>query len=323
MQGQKLISIENRTDQEYHSTKVESLKQKIKIIKLLTENKKTEFNSNTRIIKKRIKSLKLELALMLLTIPNLEKEVEIRSSEVESSQTLTENNLISKVSMERLNLKRLESLNKLNQFKIELSNRRLNLVELEESINTEAAYLKRFLLNSETKELDLKESINEIKRDSINVITASQDGVINNLQFKENIEINSTKPLFSIIPVNSELRGELIIPSRLIPYIKETDELKVEFEAFSKEKYGSFTGIVTSVSKTLMSKNESNNPISGPIGLFHKVSITFPDTNYQKLRTEFKLNSGLKITAYIKRGDYSLYNWIQNANDWLSTRINS
>lgn len=116
------------------------------------------------------------------------------------------------------------------------------------------------------------------------VLTAPIDGVVGDIGAEIGQQVRTDRNVATVIPKNSKLEIWLYAPSRAVGTAREGQQVRIQFDAFPFEKYGSGSGVVTEVSRV------ATDPANVDAGL----GITEP-----VFRIRTKLNSvsaGSKLT---------------------------
>lgn len=144
------------------------------------------------------------------------------------------------------------------------------------------------------------------------VIAAPRSGIVNNLQLFEGQQLatGSNSPLFSILPEDSSLTAQLLVPVRSAGFVETGQPLNIRYDAFPYQKFGIYDGVIDSISKTLLLPGEIlNSPIrvAEPV---YRIVATLDGSNVQAYGQTFSLKPGMTLSADIKLGERSLVEWL-------------
>lgn len=87
-------------------------------------------------------------------------------------------------------------------------------------------------------------------------IVAPVDGTVATLMAKPGQAIQSGQPLLSLLPGNSRLQADLLVPSRAIGFIEPGDAVMLRYQAYPYQKFGHQRGTVTTISRSALTSNE-------------------------------------------------------------------
>ncbi|MGN8059725.1 HlyD family secretion protein [Pedobacter sp. 22163] len=118
------------------------------------------------------------------------------------------------------------------------------------------------------------------------VFRAAFNGHVQFLKFfNENQFVQAGEPIFSIVPDEKTVAGQLILPSRGAGKIKVGQEVIVKLEDYPYLEYGSITGRVSSISITSTTVKTDKNDVET-----YMVLVDFPS----KLTTNYGANLGFR-----------------------------
>ena len=159
---------------------------------------------------------------------------------------------------------------------------------------------------------DLAEA--EAKREV--VITAPQDGVVTGVRGALGGGVRSETPLLSIMPSGSRLTAELFTTSRDIGFIKAGQQVMLRYQAYPYQKFGTYRGIVTRISRAAVSPTELSPQLSGLTSLFaagepvYRIEVT-PDAQTATAYGEpAPLQAGMQLDADVLIERRPLYEWM-------------
>ena len=123
-------------------------------------------------------------------------------------------------------------------------------------LSANEAERQRLRLDSETnqsvllaKRASLSEQKAALARTDQIVLTASVDGLVGDIGVEIGQQANTDRSLVSIIPEGSAQEIWLYAPSRAVGTAHLNQKVRLQFDSFPFEKYGSGTGIVTQISR--------------------------------------------------------------------------
>ena len=85
---------------------------------------------------------------------------------------------------------------------------------------------------------DINQSIatNELRGGA--VLRAQADGIVSTIVLKPGQMVTSGQPLMAVVPTESALEAELLVPSKAIGFVREGSKVVLRYEAFPFEKFG-------------------------------------------------------------------------------------
>lgn len=92
------------------------------------------------------------------------------------------------------------------------------------------------------------------------VVTAPIDGRVTALTAGVGRPASVGRPLMMVVPVNTELQAELYAPTRAVGMVEPGKEVRLLYDAFPYQKFGSFRGKVSSIARIAVDPREMNIP---------------------------------------------------------------
>jgi membrane fusion protein len=74
--------------------------------------------------------------------------------------------------------------------------------------------------------------------------------------------LDPAKPVLALLKDGSELQAELYVPSRAIGFVKPGQQVRLMYDAFPYQHFGTFGGTVESVSQVMLMPQEANGSIT-------------------------------------------------------------
>ena len=140
------------------------------------------------------------------------------------------------------------------------------------------------------------------------VVTAPISGRISALQTGVGRLANPALPLMSILPDGARLGAELLVPSRAAGFVREGQRVRLLYEAFPYQRFGSFGGTIERVSRTVLTPEQ----VDAPIKLAESVYRLHVRLDAQAIRAfgeRFALQPGMTLTAHIQLERRSFIDW--------------
>lgn len=198
----------------------------------------------------------------------------------------------------------------------EKSNLNRDLVRLKSELD-----IIRSELNTHPEQLLVRQSIIKRKiselRSQITVLseqfefikTAPESGIVTAIQPTEGERIDSNTPLLSIIPVDTPLEIELLLPTRSAGFVSIGDIVNVRFDAFPYQKFGFTYGKVINIDKSIILPSDKILPININEAMY-RVRATLNKQSIQAYGKNFPLKIGMLADADIVLESRSLLEWL-------------
>lgn len=296
------------------STTLDQLKKRQIIIQ-------TDSSSTLELAEKEKIQAKAKIESLQSELLQLEQETIIQSQRLESKERQYESNVlahkqgfISAIGLQQKHDELLDQKARLSgtqrsqiSLKRELEIAQMNLATLKNKQVLNRSQFDRQILDVEQDRV-FRESTNKM------LVTAPQSGVVAAILAEPGQRVNG-QTLLAILPSNSELEAHLFVPSSLIGYLREGDEVEIHVSAFPFQKNGGIKGFISQVSDAT---TESLEQINGAktIGLkdspggAYRVKVKLPVQNVNAFGRQNKLRSGMQVSAQITQDRRTLIEWV-------------
>lgn len=180
----------------------------------------------------------------------------------------------------------------------------LQITSLESQIQTQAAEFDNRIYQMELQRYELqKELVNTDVSGEI-IVRALSDGRIDSMSVTIGQMVSAGDSLLQVIPKNIKNYYLIIwVPNDAVPYIAVGDKVNVRYEAFPAEKFGQFSAVVTTLSKTPASPQEMMTYQGAPKNLqgasipYYKVIVKPEKQAIVYDGKSFSLENGMKAQS--------------------------
>lgn len=160
------------------------------------------------------------------------------------------------------------------------------------------------------RELDqLGRQITSAQGDSVHIVRAPISGKVTSLIAVEGEQVEVQRPLGVVIPEDSDLYAEIFLPSRAIGFIARGQSVKLRYDAFPYQKFGTATGIVSSISESAQTPEVfgAMSQVNEPV---YRVTVGLDEQTFETAGSDVSLYSGMTLTASIVLEDRRLFEWL-------------
>jgi membrane fusion protein len=202
------------------------------------------------------------------------------------------------------------------QLEAQLSELRRSRLELERDLSATkrslSALRNRLRLSrfaSERARLDLEQQIAENKGRTTIEVAAPTAGVIGGIYAQTGQWASSGMLLATVIPVDSPLVAHLLVPSRAIGFIKAGQLVRLKFQAFPFERFGTLQGEVVSVDSNIVLEQDVAFPLKVSEPVF-RVIVSFDKSRRGRHDWEaLPLRAGMLLEGDILVEERRIYQW--------------
>lgn len=202
------------------------------------------------------------------------------------------------------------------QLEAQLSELRRSRLELERdlsatkrSLNALRNRLRLSRFASERARLDLEQQIAENKGRTTIEVAAPTAGVIGGIYAQTGQWASSGMLLATVIPVDSPLVAHLLVPSRAIGFIQAGQLVRLKFQAFPFERFGTLQGEVVSVDSNIVLEQDVAFPLKVSEPVF-RVIVSFDKSRRGRHDWEaLPLRAGMLLEGDILVEERRIYQW--------------
>lgn len=141
------------------------------------------------------------------------------------------------------------------------------------------------------------------------VIVAPIDGRVTALATGVGKVVNPALPVMTIVPEGAELAAELYAPSRAIGFVEPGKETRLLYDAFPYQKFGSFSGSVTSIARIAIDPRTTDIPFpfEEPV---YRVKVALDRQSVDAFGEPAPLQPGMTLQANIVLERQSFLAWL-------------
>jgi membrane fusion protein len=208
-----------------------------------------------------MRGMETEIAHVQAQIGTQAERIKLLKSFVSSAAQLNSKGYITDIEYKRRQQDVLEQEQNLNSLNQQLAVRQNQLTETRftfEQLPTIMAEKIRILRN-ELASIDLRIAEANLRR--AYVILAPAAGRVSVVRATVGQNVDPRRLQLEIVPTESNLRAELFIPARAIGLIEVGQKVRILYEAFPYQKYGTYTGQIVSLSETVVTSADITAPI--------------------------------------------------------------
>jgi membrane fusion protein len=208
-----------------------------------------------------IRGLETEESELQAQIENQNERIRVSSVLVSSVTELRAKALISELEYRQRELAALDHKQKLNALNQQLAARQNQLIENRYSLEQLPTVMGGKIQSFRTELATTEQRITEIRGRRAYIIRAPAAGHVSTLQATVGQFADPRRPQMEIIPNDSILQAELFVPARAIGFVRPGQKVRILYEAFPYQQFGTYGGRVYEVSQTILTKSDTSVPI--------------------------------------------------------------
>ena len=155
----------------------------------------------------------------------------------------------------------------------------------------------------------LKQQLADLQGLSDYFVTAPVSGRVRGVSYVQGDQVRRDRPLFSILEEEAGVRAVLLVPSRAIGFVREGQQVKLRYDAFPYEKFGSHEGEITEVGRTSFAASELALPFAVP-GPVYRIYVQPRESQVLAAGEARALLPGMLLQAEIQLETRSLWQWL-------------
>jgi membrane fusion protein len=160
-----------------------------------------------------------------------------------------------------------------------------------------------------TNQASLVQKRIEIENSRSYVITAPVSGKVSALQVEQGATVVNQMPMMSIVNDGAVMMAEVYAPSRAIGFARVGQEVRLMYDAFPYQRFGSFPGRITQISHTVLAPNEIVGAVDAKEPVY-RVRVAIEQQAIKAFGDKVPLQPGMTLTASIVLDRRSFLDWL-------------
>jgi membrane fusion protein len=253
---------------------------------------------------------------MQTEISHLQAQIEIQNEQIRVSDILVSSvaglrarGNISEPEFRQRELAALEQKQKLNSLNQQLAARHNQLTETRYSLQQLPTVMAQKIQSLRSELSTTEQRIAEINGRRAYIIRAGTVGRVSTLQATVGQFADPRRLQLEIVPIDSVLQAELFVPTRAIGFVRPGQKVRVKYEAFPYQNFGTYTGQIIKVSHTILTSSDA----SGPIALkepAYRVTAALERPDVDAYGEKIPLQADMLLSADIILERRSLVRWL-------------
>ncbi len=155
----------------------------------------------------------------------------------------------------------------------------------------------------------LEQELTEYESRLTFVVTAPADGTATAVLTTQALTVTPSQVLLSLLPRGAMLEAHLFVPSDSIGFVAAGQSVALRYQAFPYQRFGSYMGRVSEISRTLILPNETTLPF--PLAQSaYRVTVALDAQAVAAYGQPLPLQSGMLLDASIWLDRRKLYQWL-------------
>jgi membrane fusion protein len=155
----------------------------------------------------------------------------------------------------------------------------------------------------------IEQRVAEVNGRRAYVIKAPTSGRVSTLQATVGQLADPRHMQLEIIPLDATLQAELFFPTRAFGFVRPGQQVRILYDAFPYQKFGTYRGSVTRISHTILTGNETTGPVTLKEPAYRvTVALQRPDIDAYGLKMPLQPDMLLKADVVLEQR--SLMRWL-------------
>lgn len=157
-----------------------------------------------------------------------------------------------------------------------------------------------------------EQSVLQNEADRLTVLSSPADGVVSSVVVKQGQTVAPSQIMASIIPRDSMLHAELLVPSSAIGFLREKLPVAIHYQAFPYQKFGVALGAVERVTHSALTPSEITmlKGEKAPDEALYRVDVTVPSQFVEAYGKNEALRAGMVVDADLILDRRRLIEWV-------------
>lgn len=259
------------------------------------------------------------------TIALLDKQIEVQTERIRLATTLVDSveglhgkGFITEVEYARRRESLLENTQTLDALRQQVAARRMEIAQATAALEQLPAAIGDKVQTLRNLLADAEQRLTEIEGRRAFVVRAPTAGRVSTLQAAAGRAVDPRQVQLSILPHDSVLHAELFVPARAIGFVRAGQEVRVLYDAFPYQHFGTHQGRVIAVARTMLAVADLPGPVA-PKEPAYKVTVSLARQDVAAYGARVPLQPDMLLKADILLDRRSLLAWL--LDPLLSARI--
>lgn len=254
-------------------------------------------------------SLETEISELHAQIETQQEQLRLSSELVSSVSGLAARGIVSELDYKKRQVEALEQKQKLDSLNQQLAARQNQLSEARSSLEQLPTVTAEKIQGLRSELSTTEQHIAEISGRRAYEIRAPAAGRVTIMQATVGQFADTTRPEMEIVPDDSVLQAELFVPTRAIGFVQPGQEVRILYDAFPYQQFGTYRGRVIEISQTILTRTDAIGPIELKEPAYRvKVSLDRPDIDAYGKRIPLQADMLLRADIILEKR--TLLKWL-------------
>lgn len=243
-------------------------------------------------------------------LSTLEEKAELHKLNVARAKQLTAQGAVTQKSLEEARMAELVARQDVSQARTAILNYERQISDLEARHRALPLEVDAANAQAEVAQAALAQRQTEAATRHNYVVGASVAGRVVAVPVSPGQDVAAGAMIAAITPAGSKLEAELMVPSRAAGFIRQGQEVRLMYQAFPYQKFGTATGTVEQVSRTVLGPDDISVPgleLREPV---FRVKVRLDRESVSAYGQEIPIQPGMLLTADVIIDRRTLLEWL-------------
>jgi membrane fusion protein len=312
-QGQPLLTVE--TDQvtedgvDVNSTMLSTLSSQKELLEKNIAAEEQRVESERERLTAQAKGLQAEISQLKNQIELQGERLKVAESDLAAADHLRARGFMTAVEAKRRQVLMLEQKQGVSSLTQQLSARQNQLSETQFSLQQLPTLMAQRIQTLRNDLAATDQRIAEIAGRRAYVVRAPSSGRVSTLQASVGQNVDPQRLQLEIVPKRLVLQAELFLPARAIGFVEPGQPVRILYDAFPYQHFGTYSGRVVEVSQTILTSSDA----IGPIALkepAYRVTVALDREDIDAYGKRIPLQPDMLLKADILLEKRSLISWL-------------
>lgn len=253
-----------------------------------------------------------ELAQLEAEISTREQQIRIGEATLAHMRELAVKQFVSQLDLNQQQFAVLDQTGTLQDLRRQRSATRRNILQLRQALEELPGRRKSVEASASRDLAALAQERVEMNAPGMLVVAAPVTGVVATQIAKTGQAVQQGQPLLAVLPLDSRLEAELLVPSRAVGFIAPGDTVMLRYQAYPWQKFGQQRGRVSAVSRSALSPGELGALLGGAGGgqPLYRVKVALAAQTVRAYGQVTALMPGMVLDADILGETRRLCEWL-------------
>ncbi len=312
-QGQPLLTVETSqlagNGADVNTTLLATLKPQRDLITQQIAAEEQRTGSEKERLATMVAGLEAQVQHLQARVANQLELIRLAHSDVDAANKLEAQGLFSAIEARRRRAALLEQFQALDTLYQQLAAQENQLVETRATLQQLPIVMEQKVQSLRNELSSVTQRIAEIEARRAYVIRAPIAGRVSALQATVGQTTDGRRLQLEIVPLDSVLQAEMFVPTRAIGFVQPGQQVRIMYEAFPYQNFGTYRGKITKVSQTILTPSD----VEGPLTLkepAYRITVSLERSDITAYGKRISLQSGMLLRADIILDTRRLMQWL-------------